>query len=77
VSSASSAPDNQKYHARMTSRYPPLAHYFMSKEGCYGPSKLHCRPDPSECAGIEVTKIREGCEFKDLDHREEEEGLRS
>jgi hypothetical protein len=36
---------------------------------------LHGRPVPSECAVVEVTTIREGHEFKDLDYPNEEEGF--
>jgi hypothetical protein len=36
---------------------------------------MHGRPIPSECAVVEVTMIREGHEFEDLDYREQEEGI--
>jgi hypothetical protein len=36
---------------------------------------LHCRPVPTKCAVVEVTMIREGCEFKDLDYPDEDEGI--
>jgi hypothetical protein len=36
---------------------------------------MHSRPIPSECVVVEVTAIREGCEFKDLDYPDEEEGI--
>jgi hypothetical protein len=36
---------------------------------------LHGRPILVECAVVEVTMIREGCEFKDLDYPDEEEGI--
>jgi hypothetical protein len=36
---------------------------------------FHGRPIPAECAVVEVTMIREGREFKDLDYPEEDEGL--
>jgi hypothetical protein len=34
---------------------------------------MHGRPIPSECAVVEVTTIREGHEFEDLDYLDEEE----
>jgi hypothetical protein len=36
---------------------------------------LHGRPVPVECAVVEVTTIREGCEFEDLDYPNEEKGI--
>jgi hypothetical protein len=36
---------------------------------------LHGRPVPAECAVVEVTMIREGCEFEDLDCPDEDEGI--
>jgi hypothetical protein len=36
---------------------------------------LHGRPIPVECAMVEVTTIREGHEFKDLDYANEDEGI--
>jgi hypothetical protein len=36
---------------------------------------MHGRPVPSECAVVEVTTIREGREFEDLDYLDEEEGI--
>jgi hypothetical protein len=35
----------------------------------------HGRPVPAECAMVEVTKIREGREFKDLDYPDEDMGI--
>jgi hypothetical protein len=35
---------------------------------------MHGRPIPPECAVVEVTTIREGHEFEDLDYPDEEEG---
>jgi hypothetical protein len=32
---------------------------------------MHGRPVPSECVVFEVTIIREGCEFEDLDYPNE------
>jgi hypothetical protein len=36
---------------------------------------MHGRPIPSECAVVEVTMIKEGHEFEDLDYPDEEEGI--
>jgi hypothetical protein len=36
---------------------------------------MHGRPVPSECAVVEVTTIREGREFEDLDYLDEKEGI--
>jgi hypothetical protein len=36
---------------------------------------LNGRPVPAECAVVEVTMIREGCEFEDIDYPDEEEGI--
>jgi hypothetical protein len=36
---------------------------------------MHGRPILSECAVVEVTTIREGHEFEDLDYPDEEEGI--
>jgi hypothetical protein len=36
---------------------------------------IHGWPDPSECAVVEVTMIREGREFEDLDYLDKEEGI--
>jgi hypothetical protein len=36
---------------------------------------MHGRPIPLECAMVEVTTIRKGHEFKDLDYPDEEEEI--
>jgi hypothetical protein len=36
---------------------------------------MHGQPVPSECAVVEVTTIKEGCESEDLDYPYEEEGI--
>jgi hypothetical protein len=36
---------------------------------------LHGQPVPAECAVVEVTTIREGCEFEDLDYPDEDQGI--
>jgi hypothetical protein len=36
---------------------------------------MHGRPIPSECIVVKVTMIREGHEFEDLDHPNEEDGI--
>jgi hypothetical protein len=40
------------------------------------PSRIHHgRPNPSECAVVEVTTIREGHEFEDLNYPDEDEWI--
>jgi hypothetical protein len=36
---------------------------------------MNGRPVPSGCAVVEVTTIREGHEFEDLDYPDEQEGI--
>jgi hypothetical protein len=36
---------------------------------------LHGQPVSAECAVLKVTTIREGCELKELDYHDEEEGI--
>jgi hypothetical protein len=36
---------------------------------------MHGLSIPSECAMVEVTTIREGCEFENLDYPDEEKGI--
>jgi hypothetical protein len=36
---------------------------------------MYGQPIPSECAVVEVTTVREGREFEDLDYADEEEGI--
>jgi hypothetical protein len=36
---------------------------------------MHGQPIPSECVVVEVTTIREGHEFEDLDYPDEEERI--
>jgi hypothetical protein len=36
---------------------------------------IYGRPVPSECIVVEVTMIREGCEFEDLDYPDSKEGI--
>jgi hypothetical protein len=36
---------------------------------------MHGQPIPSECAVVEVTTIREGRKFEELDYPYEEEGI--
>jgi hypothetical protein len=36
---------------------------------------MHGQPIPSKCAVVEVTMIREGCKFEDLDYPNEEVGI--
>jgi hypothetical protein len=86
LSSAGSAPDNQKYPVNdinepttctllyvkgMTLRTIEAANAIVMTTHI-----IHGRPIPSlECAVVGVTTIREGCEFEDLDYIDEEEGI--
>jgi hypothetical protein len=63
----------------MTSRNSHLAHYSMSKtievvDTIVMPSRvMHGQPISSECVVVEVTMVREGHQFEDLDYPDEEE----
>jgi hypothetical protein len=63
----------------MTSRNSRLAHYSMSKtievvDTIVMPSRvMHGQPISSECVVVEVTMVREGHQFEDLDYPDEEE----
>jgi hypothetical protein len=84
-SSAGSAPDNQKYPVDDINE-PTLCTLLYVKGRMLRTIKvvdaivmatciMHGRPNPSECAVVEVTTIREGHEFEDLDYPDEEEGI--
>jgi hypothetical protein len=84
-SSAGSAPDHQKYHVDDINELTPCALLYvigmmlrtieianiigMASRIIFGRFIL------SECAMVEVTTIREGCEFEDTDYLDEEEGV--
>jgi hypothetical protein len=86
-SSASSTPnrDKDKYPVDDTNDPTPCALIYLKgrtsstikvAEGTVMPSRIHHgRPVPVECAVVEVTTIREGCEFEDLDYPDEDEGI--
>jgi hypothetical protein len=84
-SSASFAPNKEKYHVDdikdptsctlmyvkgRTSRTIEVVKATMMPSGI-----LYGRPGPAECEVVEVTMIREGCEFEDLDCPNEEERI--
>jgi hypothetical protein len=84
-SNVGSTPDNQKYPVDDINKPTPCTLLYvkgrtlrtikvadaivMTTRIMYG------QPIPSECAMVEVTTIREGCEFEDLDYPDEEEGI--
>jgi hypothetical protein len=83
-SSASSAPNKDKYPIDDIKDPTPCTLVYVKGgtprtievgETTVMPSCiLHGRPVPAECAVVEVTTIREGREFEDLDNPNEEEG---
>jgi hypothetical protein len=87
LSSASSAPnrDKDKYHVDDIKDPTPCTLMYVKRrtlrtievtEATVMLSRiLHCRPVPTKCAVVKVTMIREGCEFKDLDYPDEDEGI--
>jgi hypothetical protein len=83
LSSVGSTPDHQKYHVDGTNKPTPCTLLYV-KGGTLRTIKvadaivmathiIHGRPFPSKCAVVEMTKIREGCDFEDLDYPDEEE----
>jgi hypothetical protein len=84
-SSAGSAPDHQKYPVDDINEPTPCTLLYV-KGRTLGIIKvadaivitthtMHGQPIPSECTVVEVTTIREGCDFEDLDYPDEEEGI--
>jgi hypothetical protein len=84
-SSASSAPDHQKYHVNDINELTPCTLLYI-KGGMLktievanaivmATSIMHCRLVPLECAVVEVTMIKEGREFEDLDYTDQEQGI--
>jgi hypothetical protein len=84
-SSADSAPDNQKYLVDDIKEATPCTLLYV-KDGTLRTIKVvdaivlpgrifHSRPVSSKCVVVEVTTIREGHEFEDLDYPNEEEGI--
>jgi hypothetical protein len=86
LSSAGSAPRKDKYHVDdINDPTPYTLMYIKGKtsraikvvEDIVMPSYiLHGRLVPTVCAVVEVTMIREGCEFEDLDYPNKEEGIK-
>jgi hypothetical protein len=85
LSSASSAPDHQKYPMDDINEPTPCTLLYVKAKTLrtievddaivMATHIMHGRPIPSECAMVEVTTIREGHEFEDLDYPDEEEGI--
>jgi hypothetical protein len=85
LSSASSAPNKDKYHVDAIKDPTPCTLMYIKgrtsrtikvAEAIVIPRRiLHGQPILAECAAVEVTTIREGQEFEDLDHTNEEEGI--
>jgi hypothetical protein len=84
-SSASSAPDNQKYPVDDINEPTPCTLLYVKGRTLrtievadaivMATPIMHGRPVLSECAVVEVTMIREGREFEDPDTPDEEEGI--
>jgi hypothetical protein len=84
-SSASFAPDHQKYNVDDINEPTPCTLLYVKGmtlktikvvDAIVMTTRImHDRPVPSECAVVEVTTIREGREFEDIDYRDEEEGI--
>jgi hypothetical protein len=84
-SSASSAPDHQKYHVNDINEPTPCTLLYIKGRTLrtikvantivMATSIMHCRLVPLECAVVEVTMIKEGREFEDLDYTDQEQGI--
>jgi hypothetical protein len=84
-SSAGFAPDHQKYKVDDMNEPTPCTLLYVKgrmlrtievAEAILMTTRImHGRPISSECVVVEVTMIREGCEFKDLDYLDEEERI--
>jgi hypothetical protein len=85
LSSASSAPDHQKYHVDDINELTPCALLFVKGRTLraikvvdaivMATRIIHGRPISLECAVVEMTTIRKGREFEDLDYTNKEEGI--
>jgi hypothetical protein len=85
LSSAGSTANNQKYHLDDINESTPCTLLYVKGQTLrtikvadtivMANHIMHGRPIPSECAVVEVTTIREGREFEDLDYPNEEEGI--
>jgi hypothetical protein len=86
LSSAGSTPDHQKYLVGDINEPTPCTLLYVKGrtlrtiEGAdaivMATHIMHGWSVPSECAVIEVTTIREGHEFEDLDYPDEKEGMK-
>jgi hypothetical protein len=86
LSSVDSTPNKDKYHVDDIKDPTPCTLMYIKgrtsrtievAEAIVMPSRiLHSRPVPAECEVVEVTMIREGREFEDLDYPNEEEGIK-
>jgi hypothetical protein len=84
-SSVASALDHQKYHVDDINEPTPCTLLFVKVRTLrtikvvdaivMATHIMHGRSIPSECVVVEVTMIREGREFEDLDYLDEEEGI--
>jgi hypothetical protein len=83
--SVGSAPNKDKYHVNDIKDPTPCTLIYVKgrtsknievAEATVMPSCiLHGRSNPAECVVVEVTTIREGHEFEDLDYPDEDEGI--
>jgi hypothetical protein len=83
LSNGGSAPDQQMYHVNDINELNPCTLLYVKGSMLktievvdailMATHIMHGRPVPSECAVVEVTTIRESCEFEDLDYLDEEE----
>jgi hypothetical protein len=84
-SSAGSAPDHKKYPVDDINEPTPCTLLYvkgmtlrtikLADAIVMATHMMHGWPVSSECAVVEVTTIREGHEFQDLDYPDEEEGI--
>jgi hypothetical protein len=85
LSNTDSTPNKDKYHVDDINDPTPYTLMYVkgrtsrpidAAEANVMPSRiLHDRPVPAECAMVEVTMIREGREFEDLDYPNEDVGI--
>jgi hypothetical protein len=85
LSSVSSAPDHQKYSVDDINEPTPCTLLYVKGRMLrtievadaivMATRIMHDRPILSECAVVEVTTIREGHEFADIDYPNKEEGI--
>jgi hypothetical protein len=81
LSSAGSAPDNQKYHVDDINEPTPCTLLYVKGRTLrtievvdaivMATHIMHGQPISLECVVVEVTTIREGCECDDLDYPDE------